>query len=99
MPLDAIKITVKSVDIPEDWITAEEANSIATSINNKSFLNFMTSAMNAIIKTSKEGETHTSIYCCGANEEIYARAMETLEMLGYSVSRPTRSQYICIGWK
>lgn len=99
MPLDAIKITVKSVDIPENWITAEEANSIATSISNKNFLNFMTSTMNAIIKTSKEGETHTSIYCCGANEEIYARAMETLEMLGYSVSRPTKSQYICISWK
>ena len=98
MPLEAI-ITVETVELPKNWITAEEANKRATSFTNATFVKFMEEVMREITKTANVGETHTSVGCYGANEEVYSRAMSVLESLGYSVSRPTNSKYICIGWK
>ena len=98
MPLEAI-ITVETVEIPKNWITAKEANKKATSFTNAIFVEFMEEVMKKITNTAKMGETHTSVGCYGANEEVYNRAMSVLKDLGYAVSQPTNSRYICIEWK
>lgn len=99
MPLNTIEITVETIELPAGWITAKEANERATSFTNATFAKFMSEVMKEITKSASVGETHTSIGCFGANEEIYVRAMSALESLGYTVSCPTKSNYICIGWK
>lgn len=99
MPLNAIEITIKTVELPVGWITAKEANERATSFTNATFVKFMAEVMKEITKTASIGETHTSVGCFGASEEIYVRAMSALEKLGYTVSRPIKSNYISIKWK
>ena len=98
MPLEAI-ITVETVELPKNWITAEEANKKATSFTNATFVKFMEEVMKEITKTANVGETHTFVGCYGANEEVYSRAMSVLESLGYAVSRSVNSRYINIKWK
>lgn len=98
MPLEAI-ITVKTVEISKNWITAKEANEKATSFINATFVKFMEEIMKEITKTAEAGKTSTSVMCYGANEEVYSRAMSVLANLGYTVSRPSKARYIYITWK
>ena len=99
MPLDAIKITVKSVDIPDSWITAEEANKMATSITNEKIQNFITNVMGHIKRAALEGKTKEIICCLSANDEVYERAVAFLKTLGYSISgSPSQGCSITIKW-
>ena len=90
MPIDAIKITVKSVDIPDSWITAEEANEIATSIKNKNFTTFISRVMEVIKVAAEEGRTSCGVYKHNENTELVQRGLSFLRSLGYEVaSAPT----------
>lgn len=96
MPLDAIKITVKSVDIPDSWITAEEANEIATSIKNKNFATFINRIMEVIKVAAEEGRTSCGVYKHNESTELVQRALSLLHSLGYEVSNNSTS--ISISW-
>lgn len=99
MPIDSIKITVKTTDIPESWITAEEANSIATSIANKNFVKYIDNVMDAIHTAAKKGETSTSYYCVTINKELFNRASEFLSTLGYTINSNINKTNLFISWK
>lgn len=86
MPLDAIKITVKSVNIPDSWISAKEAREIATSINNQNFVNFMNKIMEVVKIASEEGRTSCGVSKRYENNEIIERAVDLLRSLGYEVT-------------
>lgn len=96
MPLDAIKITIQSTDIPGNWLSAEEANCIATSISNKNLTNFMNTIMEIVKIAAEEGRTSCSVSKGGSNEEIVHRALNFLRSLGYEVSNYNTS--ICLKW-
>lgn len=96
MPLDAIKITVKSVDIPDSWITAEEANEIATGMNNKNFVTFINRIMEVIKVAAEEGRTYCGVYKHKESTELVQRALSFLHSLGYEVSNNPTS--IGINW-
>ena len=96
MPLDAIKITVKSVDIPDSWITAEEANEIATSIKNKSFTTFINRIMGVIKAAAEEGRTICAVYKNREGTELVQRALSFLRSLGYEVANTSTT--ISISW-
>ena len=98
MPLDAIKITVESVDIPETWITAEEANRIATSIKNEYFVDYIDKIMQQINKAAAQGKTETSHYDSTINGEVYDRAVKFLKTLGYTVGVNDRKTAIFPKW-
>ena len=99
MPLDAIKITVESIDIPDSWITAEEAREIATSLTNKNFVSFMNKIMETIQKASLEGRTYCSVSHKYVNVEIIQRAKDLLTNLGYLASTCTGTEWLEISWK
>ena len=99
MPIDAIKLTVKSVDIPDSWITAEEARETATSITNKNFVSFMNKIMEEIKKTSLEGKTSCFVSHRYINSEIIQRAKMLLTTLGYAASTLTGTEWFDISWK
>ena len=86
MPLDSIKITVKSVDIPDAWITAEEAKEIATSITNQNLVNFMNRIMEVVKVAAEEGRTSCGVAKRCENNEIVQRTMSLLRSLGYEVA-------------
>jgi hypothetical protein len=96
MPLDAIKITVKSVNIPDAWITAEEAKEIATSITNQNLVNFMNRIMEVIKVASEEGRTSCGVSKRYENNEIVQRTMSLLRSLGYEVANAPTS--LNINW-
>ena len=87
MPLDAIKITVQSIDIPTSWISAEEAKEIATSITNQNLVNFMNRIMKVIKVASEEGRTSCGVAKRNENDEIVQRTMGLLRSLGYEVAK------------
>ena len=91
MPLDAIKITVKSVDIPDSWITAEEANEIATSIKNKNFTSLTSRIMEVIKVAAEEGRTSCAVYKHNENTELVQRVLSFLRSLGYEVTNASTS--------
>ena len=99
MPVDAIKLTVKSIDIPDSWITAEEARETATSITNKNFVSFMNKIMEEIKKTSLEGKTSCFVSHRYINIEIIQRAKMLLTTLGYEASTRTGTEWFDISWK
>lgn len=86
MPLDAIKITIKSVDIPNSWMTAEEAKEIATSITNQNLVKFMNRIMEVIKVAADEGRTSCGVSKRYENSEIVERTMGLLRSLGYEVA-------------
>ena len=96
MPLDAIKITVKSVNIPDSWISAEEAKEIATSISNKNFVNFMNKIMEVVKVAAEEGRTYCGVSKRYENNEIIERAVDLLRSLGYEVANA--SSALNINW-
>lgn len=96
MPLDAIKITVKTVDIPESWITAEEANEIATSIKNKNFASYISRVMEVIKVAAEEGRTYCAVYKHNENAELVQRVLSFLRSLGYEVANAPTS--LNINW-
>jgi hypothetical protein len=96
MPLDAIKITVQSIDIPTSWISAEEAKEIATSISNQNFVNFMNRIMEVIKVAAEEGRTSCGVSKRYENSEIVQRTMELLRTLGYEVANAPTS--LNINW-
>ena len=100
MPLDAIEVTVETtIEIPVNWLTAEEANKMATSITNEKIQTFITNAMGHIKKAALEGKTKEIICCLSANNEVYERAVAFLKALGYSVSgSPSQGCNITIKW-
>lgn len=87
MPLDAIKFTIQlSEEIPENWITADEANRIATSISNKNLTSFINKIMEVIKIAAEEGRTSCSVSKGCVNNEIIQRVMALLRSLGYEVA-------------
>ena len=96
MPLDAIKITVESVDIPETWITAEEAKKIATNILNAHFIVFIDRIMEVIKVASEEGRTSCAVSKKQENNEIIMRALSLLKSLGYEVANTPTA--LSINW-
>lgn len=100
MPLDAIEVTVETtIEIPVNWLTAEEANKMATSITNEKIQTFITNVMGHIKKAALEGKTKEIICCLSANDEVYERAVAFLKALGYSISgSPSQGCSITIKW-
>lgn len=99
MPLDAIKITVESIDSPDSWITAEEANSIATSVANENFVKYINNVMKVIHTAAKEGRTSTTHYCTTINDELFDRASEFLSTLGYTTNSNIHKTILFVSWK
>lgn len=85
MPLDAI-ITVETVEIPKNWITAEQAKSTATSIANAHLVILVDRIMEVIKVASGEGRTSCAVSKNKENNEIIKRALSLLQSLGYEVS-------------
>ena len=99
MPLNAIEITVETVELPHHWIPASKAREIATSISNKNTVNFLNNVMSYIKKASEDGHTKVCITCLSANNEVYERSVEILKSLEYSVSGLARQgESIIVGW-
>ena len=100
MPLDAIAVTVEAtIEIPVNWLTAEEANKMATSLANEKIHTFITNVMGHIKRAALEGKTREIICCLSANNEVYERAVDFLKALGYSVSgSPSQGCSITIKW-
>lgn len=99
MPLNAIEITVETIELPKNWLPASEAREIATSVSNKNTMNFLNNVMSYIKTASEDGRTKTCITCMSANNEVYERGVEILESLGYSVSgTPLHGKSILISW-
>ena len=99
MSLEAsIKISVKEADIPETWITAEEANRISTSIKNEYFVDYINEIMQQINEAAAQGKTETSHYDSTINGEVYDRAVKFLKTLGYTVGVNDRKTAIFPKW-
>lgn len=99
MPLNAIEITVETIELPGNWMPASEAREIATSVSNKNTKNFLNNIMAYIKNASEDGRTKISIACVSANNEVYERGVEILKSLGYSVSgHPRQGENIIISW-
>lgn len=87
MPLDAIKLIIQSSEeIPENWMTADEANRIATSISNKNLTSFINKIMEVIKIAAEEGRTSCSVSKGCTNDEITQRVITLLRSLEYEVA-------------
>mgnify|MGYP006864445685 CR=1 FL=1 len=88
--IEIIKITVgeKTIELPSNWIPAQVAREIATSISNECFKKFMDNIMKEIKSDSALGKTSTYIVITSAmSSEMLARIVALLTDLGYNISK------------
>jgi hypothetical protein len=97
--VETIKITVeeKAIELPSNWIPAQVAREIATSISNEYFKKIMDNIMEEIKSSAEQGKTSVSfVITSSMNSEILARIVGLLTDLEYRVSKSSAS--IIIYW-
>lgn len=95
-----ITVAITETNYPDNWISAAEANEIATSVTNTALSTFLNNAMGYIKEAAKNGKTKTSFCCVSANNEVYERGSAILRELGYrtSTAYPTQGSYLRVDW-
>lgn len=96
-------ISIEIAVMPSNWITAEDAREIATSLRNTRFTELMDFIMKRIRNVSAEGAVSLAISIPGGYYKcVYEQAQAVLQALGYTVCGETyqdsRYRTWCINW-
>ena len=99
MSLEAIT-TVELGEIPSNWLTAEKAKEKAVNIKNTHFKECMDEVMAKINLAAEKGCTNTAIHIDPKifTEEIFDKAVDLLESLGYKLIANVQKTYIYPSW-
>lgn len=101
--MNEVTVSLEFTAMPSNWITAEDAREIATSLRNTRFTELMDFIMKRIRNVSAEGAVSLSISIPGGYYKcVYEQAQAVLQTLGYTVCGETyqdsRYRTWCISW-